>query len=457
MAAEQRIETAVRTPITTVAAAIAIIADCRAVAETAPGPAQRGLAHVLGFLRRIVTGDNIHDKFFLRGPNLSIASTACHQVLVELGALEERFRIGLGGRRPSWDGPLEMLRAAGPYLEILNGEAAAEDSALVNAVTEATDMTLTCLGGGVALVIAAPLVVTFLAEAGVVGAAGHVVRAAALRLATSAAATRVVTMVMTHPQAALEVASFAVGTAIAIGSAGGPTNWLAGMTTWEGARDTAADIVVLYLAIRAGRSPDVPPRTRYVRLQTQVTTRTPQTLEVRVVHAEVVDELPAAAPPKARMAPRPLLDPALLARRNALPANFAKADAQQAIQRARRASQVYPGSVEDTHGGVCECSAVSGKLATEFPGGAVEPASGGDHTVYRWPARVQQGETRAVLDASAAQFTEFVADTPAGQGKRLIPLARLRAEVLLQAVKEGIFTELQHERFLRLVREMGSR
>lgn len=58
----------------------------------------------------------------------------------------------------------------------------------------------------------------------------------------------------------------------------------------------------------------------------------------------------------------------------------------------------------------------------------------------------------AAAMSSAAQFTEYVAGTPAGHGKNLVPLSQLRAEGLLEAVQSGIFTWAQHDRFCQMIR-----
>lgn len=167
-----------------------------------------------------------------------------------------------------------------------------------------------------------------------------------------------------------------------------------------------------------------------------------------------------------------MLDSSMLPgrRNNQLPAEFPLERAREIVRIARADPANLANPADRAHllsgktfGGVCECyqtsTAISGLFnagAEAGRNGAVRPANvGGDHDVFEW--HTAPGQNRVVIDATAAQFTEYVRGTAAGSGKNLIPVSRLQQGGLVQPVQEGIFTPSQHEEFCRLVQQYVAR
>ncbi len=475
--AAERLNNEKNRPLLTVDSALDMLVDCQTVATDNPKLAEAGLDHVRDFFRKLVTDDRLHAVFRNYGVNLTTATAICHDVVIRLNKLAEQCQIGFGNRQAAWDAPVGSAHAAREYLLILNGEKSGNMSKLVADVTETADVSLKVLLVGTTAIIILPAVVSFVAEAGAVGVAAQAVRFGAQRAFMS-----VVSLVCLNPVAAYEIIAFTVGTVFSIAMAGGPRNWVRGLATVEGGGGTALDIFVIYIAIRTGapvptsprnrgRRPSVTPplipaepeisapRVQYKRVQARVVANNGEATEARVTQVDIVDELPPSTPQKLRSVQRLQLDrprrPPMPAGFHQLPEGFDVGAARAAVRRARAlpSSRAYPGSVEATHGGVCECNAVSEALKKEFStkGGTFPAGTGGDHDVYIFPRDAKMGEPRAYLDGTAAQYTEYVAGTEAGRGKNLVPIARLVQENLDDCVKTGVFTAAQHKRFCDLV------
>lgn len=471
----RRVENALAVPITKVDDAISLLADGQAICAGNGDLARRAARHVLTFLRGIVSTDKVHQHLGGRGTNLNVAEVTCHEAMNRVSVLEEQGAIGLIVRPAAWDAPINAVRAAHEYLLILNGELQADRSALVKDVEEISDAAMRMVVGTTVTIVALPLVVAFVAEAGSVGVATMASRLAYAGL------SRVLTFCITNPTGALEVANFALGTVFSIGMAGGMGNWLRSLSTSQGAIGTLGDVVVLFVALRTGAPvpagrpapppaqlpPLPPPRAApapqpppaFLRVEAKVERVDASGAQLRVTRVEPVADLPVATPPKVRtqMQRQPMLTLARPMDFNRLPDDFPMDRARQAVRNARLhpRSRAHPGSIEDTNGGVCECNAVSERLRAEFEGGTVVPAGMGasDHDVYQWPAQPKPGQPFVVMDGTAAQYTEFVAGTPAGTGKNLVPIAQLQAQGLLQCIIDGVFTPDQHKRFARLVQQ----